>query len=129
MMVGALVLAVLLLVTVVTLLLRRQLREKYAVLWLVIGFAALLLGIFPQLLLWLTASLGFQIPANLLFTLAIVLLLAVALHLSWELSHSEEEIRRLAEESGIAREELTDIRERLARLEQGRTDSRAEDSP
>lgn len=126
--VGALVLAVVLLVTVATLLLRRQLREKYAVVWLVIGIATLLLGIFPQLLVWLTATLGFQVPANLLFTLAIVLLLAVALHLSWELSHSEEEVRRLAEESGIAREELTQIRARIARLEQGRGGS-TEESP
>ena len=32
-------------------LLARKLREKYAVMWLVIGLAVLVLGIFPQLLL------------------------------------------------------------------------------
>ena len=119
---GAFVLAAILLAVVVGMLLRRQLREKYAAFWLIIGLAALLLAVFPQLLLWLTVTLGFQIPANLLFTLAIVLLLAVALHLSWELSRAEEEIRRLAEEAGIAALELKHLAQRVAALEEASTD-------
>ena len=41
-----------------------------------------------------------QVPANLLFSLAIVLLLGVALHLSWELSQAEDEIRRVRRGGG-----------------------------
>ncbi|KQZ24491.1 DUF2304 domain-containing protein [Microbacterium sp. Root553] len=100
---GALALGLIIVVSVTAMLLRRQLREKYAVLWLAIGLAALLLGIFPAALQWLTIVLGFQLPANLIFTLAIALLLAVSLHLSWELTRSEERLRRLAEEAAIAR--------------------------
>lgn len=100
---GALALGLVIVVSVTVLLLRRQLREKYAVLWLAIGLAALLLGIFPQTLAWLTRTLGFQLPANLIFTLAIGLLLAVTLHLSWELTRTEERLRRLAEEAAITR--------------------------
>ncbi len=59
-------------------LLTRRLREKYAVMWIVIALSVLLLGIFPQLLLWATALLGVQVPANLLFALAITLLLGVS---------------------------------------------------
>ena len=95
---GALALGLIIVVSVTAMLLRRQLREKYAVLWLAIGLAALLLGIFPAALQWLTIALGFQLPANLIFTLAIALLLAVSLHLSWELTRSEDRLRRLAEE-------------------------------
>ncbi|GAA1984870.1 hypothetical protein GCM10009777_18540 [Microbacterium pumilum] len=98
-------------------LLTRRLREKYAVMWLVIGLAVLLLGVFPQLLLWLTSALGVQVPANLLFSLAIVLLLGVTLHLSWELSQAEDEIRRVAEESAIGRAELEQLAARVERLE------------
>jgi hypothetical protein len=110
-------LAVLIIVVVMWLLLTRRLREKYAALWLVIGVLVLILGIFPQLLLWLTAILGVQVPANLLFSLAIVLLLGVALHLSWELSQAEDEIRRTAEESAILRAQLEQLQERVAALE------------
>lgn len=111
------VLALVILVIVVWMLLTRKLREKYAVMWLVIGLAVLVLGLFPQLLLWLTRTLGVQVPTNLLFSLAIVLLLGVALHLSWELSQAESEIRRLAEEVAIARTEIDRLDTRLDDVE------------
>ncbi len=112
-------LAVVILVIVVWMLLARKLREKYAVMWLVIGLAVLILGVFPQLLLWLTETLGVAVPANLLFSLAIVLLLGVALHLSWELSQAEDEIRRVAEEAALSRTEIDRLDARLAALELG----------
>jgi len=112
-------LALVILVIVVWMLLTRTLREKYAVMWLIIGLAVLALGVFPQLLLWLTDTLGVQVPANLLFSLAIVLLLGVALHLSWELSQAEGEIRRLAEEAAISRAEIERLDARIDRLRDG----------
>ena len=99
------VFAVVLLVVVFGMLLTRRLREKYAVLWIVIGLAMLILGIFPQLLMGMTSLFGVIIPANLLFAMAIVLLLGVGLHLSWELSQAEDELRRAAEELAILRTE------------------------
>ncbi|MGN7189005.1 DUF2304 domain-containing protein [Microbacterium enclense] len=115
-------LALVILAIVIWLLLARKLREKYAAMWLVIGMAVLILGIFPQLLLWLTSALGVQVPANLIFALAIVLLLGVTLHLSWELSQAEDEIRRVAEEAAIARAEIERLDARIDRLERAGTD-------
>ena len=115
--VAGIVLALVIVAIVVRMLLTRTLREKYAVMWLLIGAVVLVLGVFPQLLLWLTEALGVQVPANLLFALAIVLLLGVALHLSWELSQDEGEIRRLAEEAAIARAEIDLLRARIDDLE------------
>lgn len=121
------VLAIIIIVVVMWLLLTRRLREKYAALWLVIGLVVLVLGVFPQLLLWLTASLGVQVPANLLFALAIVLLLGVSLHLSWELSQAEDEIRRTAEEAAILRAQLERLHDRVDRLEDTRAASERDD--
>jgi hypothetical protein len=98
--------ALLVLAIIVGLLLRRQLREKYATLWLIIGLALLVISVFPRLLLWLVEVLGVEVPANLIFALAIVLLVGVALHLSWELSRAEDEVRRVAEEVAILRADL-----------------------
>lgn len=114
---AGIVLAVLIITIVLWLLLTRRLREKYALMWLIIGVVVLVLGVFPELLLWLTRALGVQVPANLLFALAIVLLVGVALHLSWELSQAEEEIRRTAEEAAIARAEIHSLRDRLDAIE------------
>jgi len=109
--------AFLILAVVMWMLLTRRLREKYAVLWLVVGLVVFVLGLFPQLVVALTAALGVQIPANLLFAAALALLLGVGLHLSWELSQAEDENRRLAEEVAILRAESDDVAERLSRLE------------
>lgn len=98
-------------------LLTRRMREKYAVMWILIALALLVLGIFPGLLLWATELFGVQVPANMLFAVAIVLLLGVALHLSWELSQAEDEIRRTAEEAAISRAEIEALQSRLNALE------------
>lgn len=85
---------------------RRQLSEKYAVLWLVVGVLLLILTVFPGLLSRASKGLGVALPTNLLFFVAIVFLIGVALHLSWELSRVENETRRLAEDLAILRLEL-----------------------
>ena len=95
---------------IIALLMRRQLREKYAQLWLVIGVAMLVLAVFPDLLGALAGLLGVIVPSNLLFALTVALLIGVTLHLSWELSQAEEEIRRVAEEVALLRLEVEQLR-------------------
>ncbi|MBD8010994.1 DUF2304 domain-containing protein [Microbacterium sp. Re1] len=118
------ILAIVMLAAVLAMLLTRRLREKYAALWIVIAVAMLILGLFPQLLLGLTALVGVVLPANLLFAMAILLLLGVSLHLSWEQSQAEDEIRRAAEELAILRADHDDLLERIDRLEHPRASDR-----
>lgn len=114
--VSGVVLAAIMLVAVFAMLLTRRLREKYAVLWIVIALAMLIVGLFPQLLLSMTSLLGVVLPANLLFAMAILLLLGVSLHLSWEQSQSEDEIRRAAEELAILRGDHDELARRIAAM-------------
>ena len=95
---------------VIDVLRRGVLREKYAVLWLFFSGAALLLAIFPAILVWLTGVLGVAEPVNLLFFVTIVLLVLVSVQLSYELSRHEARIRRLAEEVALIEEQLRDMR-------------------
>lgn len=85
---------------------RGVLREKYAVLWLLFSGAALFFSIFPGALKWTSDLLGVETPANLLFFVTIVLLILVAVQLSYELSRHEARIRRLAEEVALLDQEL-----------------------
>lgn len=109
-----LALALVVIVTVTVMLLTRRLREKYAVLWLVLGLILLVLVLVPGLLTGLTKALGVVVPANLFFAAAIVTLLGIALHLSWELSQSEEEGRLAAERIAILGARLDAIEAGLA---------------
>ena len=90
---------------------RGVLREKYAVLWLLLSGAALFFSIFPGALKWISDLLGVETPANLLFFVTIVLLVLVAVQLSYELSRHEARIRRLAEEVALLDREVKDLRE------------------
>jgi hypothetical protein len=111
--------ALVILAIIITMLMRRQLREKYALLWLLIGIAMLVLAVFPDLLGAFAGLLGVIVPSNLLFALAVALLIGVTLHLSWELSHAEEEIRRVAEEVAILRTAVEELHAR----DEGRPDA------
>ena len=101
---------------IVHLLRRGVLKEKYAVLWLAVSGVALFFAIFPGVLRWITDLLGVQVPANLLFFSTIVLLVLVAVQLSYELSRHEARIRRLAEEVALQQEELRRLRDDLDKL-------------
>lgn len=95
--VGALVIVVLMM----SLLRSRRLREKYAALWMLVSLAVLLLALIPPLQRWLAHIANVANPVNLLFGLAILLLLAVTIHLSLEISRLEDRARTLAEHVAI----------------------------
>jgi hypothetical protein len=97
----ALVGSLLILAGIVELLRRRQLGEKYAVLWLVVGILLLVFTAFPGLLTGLASALGVAVPTNLMFFVGILFLVGVVLHLSWEVSRLENETRKLAEDLAI----------------------------
>jgi hypothetical protein len=85
---------------------RRRLREKYAVMWVVVALGTLVVAIFPGLLIWASQLVGVEVPANLLFFGASMFLLLVSIQHSYELGRLEERSRTLAEEVALLRLEL-----------------------
>ncbi|MEV4482789.1 DUF2304 domain-containing protein [Micromonospora coxensis] len=107
-----------LLVTIVELLRRRQLREKYGMLWLAVLLIVIPLSLFPRLLDNVAGTLGVASGVSLVLFLGIVFLLLVCVHLSWEVSALEEETRTLAEDFALLRAEVE--AERAARTASAR---------
>lgn len=95
------VLTVIVLFLVGNLLRSRKIREHYAVLWILVGLLMIVLVAFPRLLDWLAQLVGVALPSNLLFILAIMMLLGVTLQLTLEISRAEDRIRVLAENIAI----------------------------
>ncbi|MGK3649365.1 DUF2304 domain-containing protein [Pseudarthrobacter enclensis] len=125
--IAAFVLALVIVGLVAEMLRRKKLREKYAIWWLVVGVATLILAAFPQLLVFVAQIAGIQLPSNLLFILSILMLLGVCLHLSWEISVVEDETRALAEEVAILRIQIEQINKYFANKEN--TPRKTEGSP
>ena len=82
---------------------RRQLREKYALLWLAVGVGGILLGVGRTLVDRLADALGVDYGPSMVFLGAIVFLLLVCVHLSWEVSRLEDRTRTLARELALLR--------------------------
>jgi len=91
---------------------RRRLREKYAALWISLAVVVIVVGAFPRVLYWLSDLVGITTPLNLVFFLALLVLLVVCVQLSAEVSSLEHEAQTLAEESAL-------LRNRIERLENG----------
>jgi len=98
-----LALSVLVVVFIARLVALRQLRSKYALLWLASAVLLLPLAAVPSLLDDLASWLGFKYAPDLLFFAATGFLFAVVMHFSWELSRLETRVRLLAEELALER--------------------------
>lgn len=82
---------------------RHRLREKYALIWALVAFAIITVAAVPALLVKTSDALGLEVPANLLFFGAAIVILVLTLQHSSELSRLEERTRTLAEEVALLR--------------------------
>jgi hypothetical protein len=84
----------------------RQLRSKYALLWLVIGLLMLPLAAVPGVLNTISGWLGVLYSPAIFLLFAVGFLFLVVVHYSWELSRLENRTRTLAEELALLRTRL-----------------------
>ena len=82
---------------------RRQLRSKYALLWLAIGVLVLPLALFPHILVTVSDWLGVSYAPTTFLVFAIGFLLVIVIHLSRELSQVEMNLRTVAEDLALLR--------------------------
>jgi len=92
----------------IELLRRRQLQEKYAILWLAVSIVMVPVAFVPTMVDKVAVTFGFASGVSLVLFLGIVFLLLVCMHLSWEVSRLEEETRTLAEDVALLRTEMLD---------------------
>lgn len=85
---------------------RRHLREKYAVLWITVAVTSLILVVVPGLLRNLSDLVGVEVPSNLVFFMALLVLLLATIQHSFEVGRLEEKTRTLAEEIALLRLDL-----------------------
>lgn len=87
----------------------RQLRSKYALLWLVVTLPLVPFAIFPTIVNRTADELGVNYQPALVFSLALLLLLGIAIYFSWELSRLEARSRILSEEVALLRSRLDEL--------------------
>ena len=105
--------AVLALSVVIEMLRRRRLRERHAIWWIVAGVLALIIGVFPQLLVWAANIVGIEVPTNLVFFVSLSLLFFVCVQHSAELTDLEDKTRVLAEHAALLEDRVGVLELRL----------------
>lgn len=108
--------AVALVAFLVVLLRTQRLREKYAFIWIALALGICILGAFPRTVDALARAVGVNTPSNLLFALALIVLLFVCIQLSVEITSLEEEARTIVEEVALLRFDLDALRSEHADL-------------
>ncbi|MDJ0350963.1 DUF2304 domain-containing protein [Cryobacterium sp. PH29-G1] len=109
--------ALLALSVVIEMLRLRRLRERHAVWWIVAGALALIIGIFPQTLVWAANAVGVEIPTNLAFFLSVLVLFFVCIQQSTELTDLESKTRVLAEECALHDARLNELEKECSKPE------------
>ncbi|MEM7705106.1 MAG: DUF2304 domain-containing protein [Pseudomonadota bacterium] len=84
---------------------RDHLHGPYALWWLVVAGITIVLGLFPRTIDLIAGYTGVSYPPNLLFSLAIGMLLLKMLKSDIESSRHERRIRRLGQKMAILAEE------------------------
>ena len=107
--------ALLTLGVVIEMLRRRRLRERHAIWWLIAGVLALIIGVFPQVLVWASGVVGVEVPTNLIFFVSVFILFLVCIQHSAELTDLEDKTRVLAEESALQTLRIAELERRIAR--------------
>jgi hypothetical protein len=123
----AVVVTALIFLAVLELVRRRSLAERYALIWMVVSAALLVLAIWSDLLSWGTELLNIEVPANGLFLAAFAVAFLLLLHFSVATSRLSEQTKILAQEVARLDGELRAARANGAGPESGTGASGAED--
>jgi len=85
---------------------RGKLKEKYAFLWLLVALFSSAAVIFPEPVFKLAKTLGFEIPANFLFAITLLISLFLIFLLSTDISKKQRQIENLATELALIKNKL-----------------------
>lgn len=107
--------SVVILLSLFEMLRRHRLREKYALIWGVVALGAMTVAAFPSLLTMATELIGLQVPSNLLFFVASLVIMVLTLQHSSELGRLEERTRTLAEDVALLQMEVERFSDREPR--------------
>lgn len=83
-----------------------KLRTDYALGWILAAICLVVIGVFPQLIFWISSELGIMSPANAIFMIIIFLLIVLVFVLFSKVSMLEEKQKNLVQELALLNKKL-----------------------
>ncbi len=107
--------AAILLLTILDLVRRRRLLERYALLWIFAALVVLGLAIWRDGLEKISSTVGVAYPPNALFLIAFGFILVLLLHFSTAVSRLADQSKVLAQRQALLEERIRETEEKQAR--------------
>lgn len=108
---GLIIILVILLLAILNMIRNGKMRMRYAFLWIILTVILLIAAIAPGFLDTLAGWLGFEVTSNMIFVVAIFLLLVISISLTQIVSEQSLSITLLTQEVSLLKKEVNDIRE------------------
>lgn len=88
---------------------RNKLSLRYTLIWLLTGFVMSVLALFPRLLTYFAVLLGFEVPANALFSFLFFFTFVILISLTTIVSKQNESIKHLVQYIAILDKRVRDM--------------------
>lgn len=98
------VIIILALCVIVNMIREKELELRYALTWLGVGIAIVVLDCFPQAITWLAVKAGVANPINMLFFLGFCFSLVIIFVLTIAVSRMSNQVKKLAQEVALFEE-------------------------
>jgi hypothetical protein len=106
---------------------RRELREKYAVAWVILASLLLLVGLFPSTIMWFADWAHLSYPAAVLL-ISLTLIYLFSFTVSVSLTHQYRRNVRLTQELAILEERVRQLEKAVKTSQTTRDSARTDDS-
>ncbi len=100
------IISLVILVSVVELIRRNRLKEKYSILWLVSSFLMLCFSVSRDFLHDVSSIIGIKYPPSLIFLAGFLFLIIINIHFSSVVSELADKNRTLSQEIALLKQEL-----------------------
>lgn len=98
--------SILFMIGIIELIRRKQIKEAYALLWLIFGTVFVIFSIWKKGLDFLAALVGIYYPPALLFLILILAIILVLIQFSVVISKNNDRIRKLTQEIALLKNQL-----------------------
>ena len=106
----AVVMTLLFLVFILGLIRKKKLKEEYTWLWFLVGVFLLVLVVWERSLAMLSSLIGAGTPLTTLIIFGFFFLILIIIHYSVKISVFNDQIKNLAQQLGLVRKELEDLK-------------------
>lgn len=107
---------------IIYLMVQKKISESHSILWLLIGVATIILGLFPEIIIIVADKLGVWYPPSISFLIAFIAIIFIVLKNTIIVSIQSDQLNELFLELILAKDKIKQLEKDLKELKEGAED-------